>query len=127
MRLAGPADLGADADTACGRLPISTIGFVEAAAAEIAPRAARFALLATILGSSMVFIDSTVVNVALPSIQRDLGGALLTPASLAVITSTFAGHERGATIGTWTAWSGISTVIGPLLGGWLIGISSRRH
>ncbi len=156
----------------------------------------RLTLIATILGSSIVFIDSTVVNVALPPIQRDLGGglaaqqwivdaylltlgslilvggslgdifgavrlfglgvttfglasalcalapnadtlivfrglqgiagALLTPASLAVITSTFAGRERGAAIGTWTAWSGISTVAGPLLGGWLIGISSWR-
>jgi len=153
-------------------------------------------LLATILGSSMVFLDSTVVNVALPSMQRDLGGglaaqqwivdaylltpgplilvggslgdivgelrifslgvttfglasalcalaptantlivfrglqgvagALLTPASLAVITGTFAGAERGAAIGTWTAWSGISTVAGPLLGGWLIELWSWR-
>ena len=144
----------------------------------------------------MVFIDQTVVNVALPPIQHDLGGglaaqqwivdaylltlgslilvggslgdifgevrvfrlgvgwfglasvlcglapnadalivfrglqgiagALLTPASLAVITSTFAGPARGAAIGTWTAWSGISTVLGPLLGGWLIGVSSWR-
>src|SRR5436190_18130038 len=144
----------------------------------------------------MVFIDLTVVNVALPSIQQDLGGglaaqqwvvdaslltlgslilvggsladifgeirtflagvvsfglasalcaaalttniliafrglqgvagALLTPASLAVITTTFSGPERGAAIGTWTAWSGISTVVGPLLGGWLIDISSWR-
>ena len=157
---------------------------------------ARFTLLATILGSSIVFIDATVVNVALPPIQRDLGGglaaqqwvvdaymltlgsfilvggslgdifgpvrvfrvgvtafgiasllcalaptanvlivcrglqgvagALLTPASLAVITTTFGGAERGTAIGTWTAWSGASTVLGPLLGGWLIGISSWR-
>jgi MFS family permease len=43
-----------------------------------------------------------------------------------VITSTFSGHERRAAIGTWTAWTGVSTVIGPLLGGWLIGISSWR-
>jgi EmrB/QacA subfamily drug resistance transporter len=57
---------------------------------------------------------------------QGIAGALLTPASLAVITATFSGHERGAAIGTWTAWSGISTVIGPLLGGWLIGISSWR-
>jgi MFS family permease len=143
-----------------------------------------------------VFIDATVVNVALPPVQRDLGGglaaqqwvvdaymltlgsfilvggslgdifgpvrvfrvgvtafgiasllcalaptanvlivchglqgvagALLTPASLAVITTTFGGAERGTAIGTWTAWSGASTVLGPLLGGWLIGISSWR-
>lgn len=164
--------------------------------APLSPRAARWALIATIMGSSIAFIDGTVVNVALPSIQRDLGGglaaqqwiadaylltlgslilvggslgdifgevrmftlgvvlfglasvlcaaapdsttlivfrgiqgiagALLTPASLAVLTSTFSGVERGAAIGTWTAWSGISTVVGPLLGGWLIGISSWR-
>ncbi len=166
------------------------------ASSPLSPRAAKFALLATILGSSIAFIDSTVVNVALPAIQHDLGGglaaqqwivdaylltlgslilvggslgdifgevrmftlgvalfglasalcaaapdsttlivfrgiqgvagALLTPASLAVITSTFSGHERGAAIGTWTAWSGISTVVGPLLGGWLIGVTTWR-
>ena len=156
----------------------------------------RFTLLATILGSSIVFIDATVVNVALPPIQHDLGGglaaqqwivdaylltlgslilvggslgdifgavrlfglgvtafgvasalcaaapsadalivfrgiqgvagALLTPASLALITGRFSGGERGAAIGTWTAWSGISTVVGPLLGGWLIELWSWR-
>ena len=166
------------------------------AASSLSPRAARVALLATILGTSIAFIDTTVVNVALPAIQRDLGGglaaqqwivdaylltlgslilvggslgdifgevrmftlgvtlfglasllcsaapdsttlivfrgiqgvagALLTPASLAVITSTFSGAARGSAIGTWTAWSGISGVIGPLLGGWLIGITSWR-
>src|SRR2546429_2266700 len=159
-------------------------------------RLARWTIVASILGSSMAFIDGSVVNVALPPIQHDLGGglaaqqwivdaylltlgslilvggslgdifgevrvfrlgvgwfgvasvlcglapnvdtlivfrglqgiagALLTPASLALITSTFAGAERGAAIGTWTAWSGISTGIGPLLGGWLIGVSNWR-
>src|SRR6266704_6433942 len=167
-----------------------------AALAAVDSRLARWTVVATILGSSMAFIDGSVVNVALPAIQHDLGGglasqqwvvdaylltlgslilvggslgdifgefrvfglgvgwfgvasvlcavapnvdtlivfrglqgiagALLTPASLAVITSTFSGTERGAAIGTWTAWSGISTVVGPLLGGWLIGISSWR-
>src|SRR5437667_662182 len=159
-------------------------------------RVKRWTLIASVLGSSMAFIDGSVVNVALHAIESDLGGglaaqqwvvdaylltlgslilvggsladifgeirtfvvgvaffgvasalcaaaptatlliafrglqgvagALLTPASLAVITSTFSGAERGAAIGTWTAWSGISTVIGPLLGGWLIEISTWR-
>ena len=169
---------------------------MEAAAVVLSPQAARWTLVATILGASIAFIDGTVVNVALPAIQRDLGGglaaqqwvvdaylltlgslilvggslgdifgevrmftlgvvlfgvasvlcavapdsttlivfrgiqgiagALLTPASLAVLTSSFSGDERGAAIGTWTAWTSIGIVVGPLLGGWLIGISSWR-
>src|SRR5712691_2677089 len=47
-----------------------------AAPALAAPMARRLTLVASILGSSIVFIDSTVVNVALPAIQRDLGGGL---------------------------------------------------
>ena len=143
-----------------------------------------------------MFVDSTVVNVALPAIQRDLGGglalqqwvvdaylltlgslilvggslgdlfggkrvfligvvafgvtsilcavawtatslivargcraspgALLTPAALATITVVFSGEERGAAIGTWTAWTGIAFVIGPLVGGWLVTALSWR-
>ncbi len=156
----------------------------------------RWTLTASVLGSSMAFIDSSVVNVALKAIERDLGGglaaqqwvvdaylltlgslilvggslgdifgelrvfaigvasfavasvlcaaapdmpalivfrgvqgvagALLTPASLAVIAATFSGAERGAAIGQWTAWSGISFVIGPTVGGWLVDVSSWR-
>ncbi|MGH3002295.1 MAG: DHA2 family efflux MFS transporter permease subunit [Gaiellaceae bacterium] len=156
----------------------------------------RLVLVACILGSVIVFVDSTVVNVALPAIQRDLGGglalqqwvvdaylltlgslllvggslgdlfgsrrlfligivafgatsvlcaaapdgtflilarglqgiagALLTPAGLAVIASTFGGEQRGAAIGTWTAWTGVAFVIGPLVGGWLVTNASWR-
>ena len=53
-------------------------------------------------------------------------GALLTPSALAVIIATFPAQERGTAIGTWTAWSGISFVIGPLVGGWLIDVASWR-
>src|SRR5438132_10453834 len=167
-----------------------------AALAAVDSRLARWTIVATILGSSMAFIDGSVVNVALPAIQHDLGGglasqqwvvdaylltlgslilvggslgdifgefrvfgigvaafavasvlcaaapdavtlivfrglqgvagALLTPASLAVLTATFTGAARGAAIGQWTAWSGLSFVIGPTLGGWLIDVSSWR-
>ena len=41
-------------------------------------------------------------------------GALLTPSALAVIVAAFPREERGGAIGSWTAWSGIATVIGPL-------------
>ncbi len=153
-------------------------------------------LIACILGSIVVFVDSSVVNVALPAIQRELGGgfalqqwvvdaylltlgslvlvggslgdlfgprrlfmigiaafgvtsllcavapdgtvlilaralqgvagAILTPAGLAVITNTFEGEARGAAVGTWTAWTGVAFVIGPLVGGWLVTHGSWR-
>src|SRR4051812_6685909 len=53
-------------------------------------------------------------------------GALLTPSALAVIVSSFPPDERGAAIGSWTAWAGIATVIGPLAGGYLIDATSWR-
>jgi EmrB/QacA subfamily drug resistance transporter len=53
-------------------------------------------------------------------------GALLTPASLAVIAVMYSEEERGAAIGTWTAWAGIATVIGPLAGGQIVDVTSWR-
>ncbi len=159
-------------------------------------RSQRLTLIATILGSTVVFLDSTVVNVALPAISEDLdaglsgqqwvveaymltmvslllvggslgdqfgrrrmfvvglvafgvtsalcaiaptveflvaaralqgvAGALLVPGSLAIVAATFAGEARGRAVGTWTAWTGIATVIGPAGGGALIGLTSWR-
>src|SRR4029077_18404921 len=53
-------------------------------------------------------------------------GALLMPSALAVIIAAFPREERGGAIGSWTAWSGIATVIGPLAGGYLIDAVSWR-
>jgi len=53
-------------------------------------------------------------------------GALLTPSALAVIIAAFPAAERGGAIGSWTAWSGIAMVIGPLAGGWLVDAASWR-
>jgi MFS family permease len=156
----------------------------------------RLTLIACILGSGIALLDGTAVNVALPSIQRALGGglaaqqwvvnaylltlgsliliggslgdlygerrifalgvsgfgatsllcalaptievliaaralqgvagALLVPSALAVIVSTFDEAERGPAIGSWTAWGGIATVLGPLAGGELLAIASWR-
>ena len=150
----------------------------------------HWTLVAAILGSSLAFIDGTVVNVALPAIQRELGAttadaqwvmesyalflaalllvggvlgdrfgrkrifmlgtvlftlasvacsmstavgplitaravqgigaALLVPGSLALISATFPQSERGAAIGTWSAFSGITAAIGPVIGGFLV-------
>src|SRR5215216_4340846 len=151
---------------------------------------------ATILGSTIVFLDATVVNVALPALSDDLGvgladqqwvveayllalvslllvggslgdqfgrrrlfvlglvgfavtsalcavapgselligaraaqglaGALLVPGSLAILAATFEGAARGKAVGTWTAWTGIATVIGPAGGGALVEAISWR-
>lgn len=147
-------------------------------------------LAATILGSSMAFIDGTVVNVALPALQKALnatvfdvqwvvesyalflaalllaggsmgdrfgrrrifcagvaffglasigcglaqsvselivaralqgvGGALLVPGSLAIISASFDEAKRGPAIGTWSGFTAITAGIGPVMGGWLI-------
>jgi EmrB/QacA subfamily drug resistance transporter len=156
----------------------------------------RLTVIATILGSTVVFLDATVVNVALPALSDDLGvgladqqwvveayllalvslllvggslgdqfgrrrifilglglfgitsilcaiapstgvligaralqglaGALLVPGSLAILAATFEGAERGRAVGTWTAWTGIATVIGPAGGGALVEAISWR-
>jgi EmrB/QacA subfamily drug resistance transporter len=57
---------------------------------------------------------------------QGITGALLVPGSLAIVASTFEGEARGKAVGTWTAWTGIATVIGPAGGGALIGITSWR-
>jgi EmrB/QacA subfamily drug resistance transporter len=158
--------------------------------------AARGTLLATILASGMVFLDGTVVNVALPHLGRDLGagvaglqwtvngyllmlaafvllggalgdrvgrrrmfltgvvwftaasmlcgfaqniqwliaarvlqgagGALLVPGSLALLQGSFHPDERGRAIGAWSGLAGVSTALGPFVGGYLIDALSWR-
>lgn len=53
-------------------------------------------------------------------------GALLVPTSLAIITATFQGAERGRAFGVWAAASGATTLFGPLLGGFLVDTISWR-
>lgn len=151
----------------------------------------KWIVIVTILASGIVFLDSSVVNIALPSIDRDLQaglsglqwivdgylltlasllilggslgdhfgrkkvmliglvgfgaasmlcglswsvgiliaarmlqglfGALIVPGSLALLREHFVDDEtRGNAVGLWSGWSGVTTVIGPLLGGWLV-------
>ena len=57
---------------------------------------------------------------------QGIAGSLLVPSSLAMIMSTFGGEAQGRAIGTWTAWTGISFLVGPLLGGALVDAGSWR-
>lgn len=154
------------------------------------PSASPWILAATIIGSSMVFMDGTLVNVALPAMQRELnatgtelqwivesyalflaalilmggslgdryghrrifaagvvvftvaslwcglsgsapqliiarglqgiGGALMVPGSLAIISASFCDEQRGRAIGTWSGFTAMTTAFGPVIGGWLV-------
>jgi EmrB/QacA subfamily drug resistance transporter len=160
-------------------------------AIRLAGTQGRWIIAATVLGSSMAFLDATVVNVALPTIGRSLhtslaglqwtvtaytltlaglillggalgdrlgrrrvfvvgvawfalasalcglapdigvliaaralqgiGGALLTPGSLAIIQASFVPDDRPRAIGAWSGLGGVAGAVGPFLGGWIIG------
>src|SRR5829696_3773206 len=159
-------------------------------AAPCRPSSRPWVIAAASLGSGMAFLDSTVMNVALPAVQTNLdvsgrevqwmfgafglviaafllvggtlgdhygrrrifvlgasifalasvwcalapgagqliaaravqgaGGALLVPASLAIVGASFEGRARARAIGLWGALSGIAMAVGPVLGGWLV-------
>ncbi|MFN0283300.1 MAG: MFS transporter [Kineosporiaceae bacterium] len=57
---------------------------------------------------------------------QGVGGALLTPGSLAIISSTFAGGDRGRAIGAWSGLTGIAGAAGPFVGGWIVETFSWR-
>jgi EmrB/QacA subfamily drug resistance transporter len=57
---------------------------------------------------------------------QGIGGALLTPGSLAILQASFAENDRGAAIGAWSGLGGVATAIGPFLGGYLIDAVSWR-
>lgn len=57
---------------------------------------------------------------------QGVGGALLTPGSLAIIQSTFAGEDRGRAIGAWSGLGGIAGAVAPFLGGWIVEVTSWR-
>ena len=57
---------------------------------------------------------------------QGIGGALLTPGSLAILQASFAPGDRGRAVGAWSGLSGVAAAIGPFVGGWLIGVGSWR-
>ncbi|WP_216822868.1 MFS transporter [Aeromicrobium sp. A1-2] len=74
------------------------------------------------------FAASSVLCALAPTIEvlvtarglQGVGAALLTPGSLAIISASFAPEDRGAAIGAWSGLAGVTSSIGPLLGGWLV-------
>ncbi|WP_104524799.1 MFS transporter [Blastococcus atacamensis] len=56
---------------------------------------------------------------------QGVGGALLTPGSLAIISASFSGPDRAAAVGAWSGLSGVAGAIGPFVGGWLVEWSWR--
>ena len=57
---------------------------------------------------------------------QGIGGALLTPGSLAIIQASFSSGDRARAVGAWSGLSGIGAAVGPFVGGWLIGVGSWR-
>jgi MFS family permease len=178
------------------RPPCDEAGVLSGLCQQPATKNGPWILAVTILGSSMAFIDGTVVNVALPALQsalgatladvewvvesyslflatllliggslgdmygrrkifaagvvvfslasswcglapnsvqlivargiQGIGGALLVPGSLALISAGFPEKERGRAIGTWSGFTSITAATGPLLGGWFVEHGSWR-
>jgi EmrB/QacA subfamily drug resistance transporter len=86
-----------------------------------------------VIGVSWFAVASLVCAVA-PNIGlliaaralQGVGGALLTPGSLAILEASFAPNERGRAIGAWSGLGGVATALGPFVGGFLITAVSWR-
>ena len=69
--------------------------------------------------------DPTMLIVA--RALQGVGGALLTPGSLSIIQSAFHKDDRAAAIGAWSGMAGVTTALGPVVGGWLVQSASWRY
>jgi EmrB/QacA subfamily drug resistance transporter len=79
----------------------------------------------TIASALCALAPSTEVLIAARIVQG-VGGALLTPGSLAIIEATFHRDDRARAIGAWSALGGVAAAIGPLVGGYLVDAVSWR-
>jgi EmrB/QacA subfamily drug resistance transporter len=58
---------------------------------------------------------------------QGIGGALLTPGSLSLISAAYSGEQRGRAIGLWSGFSALTSAAGPVIGGWLTQEFSWRY
>jgi EmrB/QacA subfamily drug resistance transporter len=78
------------------------------------------------LASLLCAVAPTVELLIFARLIQGIGGALLTPGSLAIIEASFRPADRARAIGAWSGLGGVATAFGPLLGGWLIAAISWR-
>ncbi|NDD71707.1 MAG: DHA2 family efflux MFS transporter permease subunit, partial [Actinobacteria bacterium] len=83
-------------------------------------RAFLTGLMIFMLGSILCAISPAAVFMVIARIIQAVGGAILTPASLALVLPEFAVEKRSAAIGVWGAVGGISAASGPTIGGFLV-------
>ena len=76
--------------------------------------------------SLLCAVTPTVGLLVAARLLQGVGGALLTPGSLALIEASFRPTDRARAIGAWSGLGGVATALGPLLGGYLIGAVSWR-
>ncbi|MEO8607855.1 MAG: MFS transporter [Chloroflexota bacterium] len=73
-----------------------------------------------VLGSLGTGLAGNIGVLVLFRAVQGMGGAMMSPSTLSIISSTFRGKERGTAFGIWGATAGVSAALGPILGGWLI-------
>jgi EmrB/QacA subfamily drug resistance transporter len=78
------------------------------------------------LASLLCAVAPTVELLIFARLIQGIGGALLTPGSLAILEASFRPADRARAIGAWSGLGGVATAFGPLLGGWLIAAISWR-